>query len=168
MYIFYRLLGGAARKGAPVLESFAVESCTSCDPYPLNPTTSPPADLKNVRYNSRNPIVYRPWGFCFTHHFDPFCTHGFGRDEMIMRGTFWQNFTDTIRKIEMEVNWSSPTLLIVFCDEAQLSSPFSQIRAEAFLNAQQLCENTTADASFLKRSDLACLWLWQKMHLHDI
>ena len=89
--------------------------------------------------------------------------HPFGRDEM-MRGTkadlYWYYLQD-----KNGSGWSSPTLSIVFCDEAQLSSPFSPIRAEAFLNAQQLCENTTADASFLKRSDLACLWLWQTMAL---
>lgn len=164
MYMFYRLLGGGARKLCTIQcwSRLLLKAVALVIPTPLTPQPPPPAD------NCRNPIVYRPWGFCLMHHLDPFCTPGFGRDEMIMPGTFWQNFTDTIRKIEMEANWSSPTLLILFCDEAQLSSPFSPIRAEAFLNAQQLCENTTADASFLKRSDLACLWLSQKMHLHDI
>lgn len=102
MYIFCRLLGGGAGKLCMIQCWSRLLHLWS---LPLNSTTSPPAG------NYRNPIVYRPWGFCLMHHVDPFCTHGFGRDEMIMRGTFWQNFTDTIRKIEMEVNEVHP----LFC-----------------------------------------------------
>ena len=39
--------------------SQAVESCLTCDPYPLNPPTLP-GDLINVRYNYGNPIMYLP------------------------------------------------------------------------------------------------------------